>query len=198
MLSFSSTRRCKPFSTLLLTFLAIRELRSSSAFGIVKKGYGLKHISLRAAPPAKCTPTALFMASTQQNEERFAPIKSFFDSLMGTGEKESTKSVQMAGSEYDKPIEEALSVLYTAAETRAEDSDKVYNALVDLEKLQRQKRKAEASVSDDYPTAKSMLQNLKGEWRLIFTTGTQETQNKLGGGRINYFPIKVCGISSLA
>ena len=68
----------------------------------------------------------------------------------------------------------------------------MFTALVDLERLQRLKRKAEAEVTNDIPvTAQNMLRNLNGEWRLIFTTGTQDMQSKLGGS-INYVPIKVC------
>eukprot|EP00549_Striatella_unipunctata_P023985 CAMPEP_0118703080 /NCGR_PEP_ID=MMETSP0800-20121206/18311_1 /TAXON_ID=210618 ORGANISM="Striatella unipunctata, Strain CCMP2910" /NCGR_SAMPLE_ID=MMETSP0800 /ASSEMBLY_ACC=CAM_ASM_000638 /LENGTH=145 /DNA_ID=CAMNT_0006604479 /DNA_START=414 /DNA_END=851 /DNA_ORIENTATION=- len=34
-----------------------------------------------------------------------------------------------------------------------------------------------------------MVKNLNGSWRLVFTTGTVKTQEKIKG-RINYFPIK--------
>ncbi len=33
------------------------------------------------------------------------------------------------------------------------------------------------------------MNNISGEWRLIFTTGTKERQKK-SGGRVNYFPLK--------
>ena len=74
-----------------------------------------------------------------------------------------------------------------AAETKKEDSDDVIAALLDLEKLMRQKNKEDPTYSD------ATLQNLAGNgngasWRLIFTTGTIDTQKKTG--RINYFPIK--------
>lgn len=38
-------------------------------------------------------------------------------------------------------------------------------------------------------TSRDTLENLDGAWRLIFTTGTIDTQKKLGR-KINYFPIK--------
>jgi hypothetical protein len=38
-------------------------------------------------------------------------------------------------------------------------------------------------------TGQNVLKNLNGAWRLIFTTGTVDTQKKLGQ-RINYFPLK--------
>ena len=48
----------------------------------------------------------------------------------------------------------------------------------------REKAKAEPQAAEE------VLSNLNGEWRLIFTTGTQETQKKIKA-KINYFPIKV-------
>ncbi len=114
----------------------------------------------------------------------FEPFKSFVNSL-------SAPTPANPGKEFDEPISMALSILYDAAETKNENTDAVYNALEELERLQRSKRKVEMEATNDYSTAERMLQNLDGEWRLIFTTGTKETQNKLGGNRINYFPIKV-------
>jgi beta-galactosidase/beta-glucuronidase len=46
------------------------------------------------------------------------------------------------------------------------------NALQDLEKLMRQKVKA------DLKTPEQMLSSLNGNWRLVFTTGTKDTQKK--------------------
>jgi len=113
----------------------------------------------------------------------FGPFKTFINSL-------SAPTPTNPGTEFDEPISMALSILYDAAETKNENTDAVYNALVELERLQRSKRKVEMEANNDYSTAERMLQNLDGEWRLIFTTGTKETQNKLGGNRINYFPLK--------
>lgn len=47
----------------------------------------------------------------------------------------------------------------------------------------RQKRKAEGEG-----VAQDVLDNLTGEWRLVFTTGTKKTQDR--SGKINYFPLK--------
>lgn len=79
-------------------------------------------------------------------------------------------------------IEENLDLLQTAALTKAEDGDKVVRALLDLEQDMRSKAKIDPDV------ATNMLDNLNGAWRLVFTTGTIDTQKKMG--RINYFPIK--------
>jgi PAP_fibrillin len=85
----------------------------------------------------------------------------------------------------DTSISRCLDILYEAAETKQAESNKVFDALTTLEKLSRQKAKA-----DGEKYAQQMLQDLNGDWRLIFTTGTANTQKKLGGARINYFPLK--------
>eukprot|EP00980_Cylindrotheca_fusiformis_P029457 scaffold23479_cov143-Cylindrotheca_fusiformis.AAC.7 len=86
----------------------------------------------------------------------------------------------------DTQIEEAKTILYAAAETKAEDSDKVVGALLDLEKLMRKKNKENESQMQE--TLEALSGNGGGSWRLIFTTGTVNTQERTG--RINYFPIK--------
>ena len=79
---------------------------------------------------------------------------------------------------------EAKSILTRAAETKLENPDTVLSALECLEK------NCKSNFKDD-PAAFSqdILDNISGEWRLIFTTGTKERQKK-SGGRVNYFPLK--------
>ena len=168
-----------------LSFLLLMVLHASDAFGTIVRNVGFMSQSSSNVPR--------FMASANQAEQIFAPLQSFFDSIMTSMKSSSSAAGKVVpGSEFDKPIEEALNILYSAAESKAEDTNKVFTALVDLERLQRLKRKAEAEVTNDIPvTAQNMLRNLNGEWRLIFTTGTQDMQSKLGGS-INYVPIKVC------
>lgn len=84
----------------------------------------------------------------------------------------------------DDEIQTCLLILYAAAETKQEDSEKVCEALSSLEKLVRQKAK------EDSTFAITTCTNLTGDWRLIFTTGTANTQKRFGGARINYFPLK--------
>ena len=86
-----------------------------------------------------------------------------------------------------KKMEAAKQILYRAAETKQEDADTVVDALLDLEKFSRKANKADPSQAEKTLNALS-----KGgvDWRLIFTTGTVDTQRKLGGTKINYFPIK--------
>jgi hypothetical protein len=84
-------------------------------------------------------------------------------------------------------IASATALLTQAAKTKAEDSDTVVEALLDLEKLTRQQVKKNPALAD------ATLEALAGgdgghSWRLIFTTGTINTQEKRG--RVNYFPIK--------
>lgn len=93
-------------------------------------------------------------------------------------------------------MEQRTSILTAAAERKQEDSETVLQALLDLEQLSRQAAKLDSSSSSnnndndnkEYAYAKEMLQHLDGSWRLIFTTGTVNTQKKYGN--INYFPLK--------
>ena len=80
-------------------------------------------------------------------------------------------------------LQENLQILYRAADTRQEDSEAVYEALASLEQQQIMRQQAK----QDYPTtAETTLTQLDGSWRLVFTTGTKNTQDRLGGGKINY------------
>lgn len=86
---------------------------------------------------------------------------------------------------YEKEIEEARSVLLKASkkEISTSDSDLIVESLLNLEKLMRKQNAADNGI-----TAQKTIKNLNGEWRLVFTTGTVDTQKKIG--RINYFPLK--------
>ena len=88
-------------------------------------------------------------------------------------------------AEYDEKIASCKDVLVRTVETKAEDPDIVLQALEDLEKLMRQKRKEEPETA-----AQEVLDNLTGSWQLVFTTGTKSTQDRFKA-KINYFPIKV-------
>jgi len=85
---------------------------------------------------------------------------------------------------YDVKIAANKDFLRKAAVTKCEDPDEVFVALEDLEKLMREKRKKEGNK-----IAEEVLNNLTGEWRLIFTTGTKKTQDRFKT-KINYFPLK--------
>ena len=87
-----------------------------------------------------------------------------------------------ASSEVASEIDKKLSFLKSAAETKSEENDAVVQALLDLEQLSRKVAKLDESYAQD------MLKNLNGSWRLIFTTGTVNTQKRMG--KINYFPLK--------
>lgn len=83
----------------------------------------------------------------------------------------------------DTQIATSKAILVKAAATKQEDSETVIQALLDLEKLQRKKAKEEGES-----VGQAMKTQLNGDWRLVFTTGTADTQEKYGN--INYFPIK--------
>ena len=84
----------------------------------------------------------------------------------------------------DVEIQEAKALLCRAAESKLENPDEVLDALSSLESNCKKKFKEDpAAFSQD------IMDNISGEWRLIFTTGTKERQKK-SGGRVNYFPLK--------
>ncbi|KAL7443034.1 hypothetical protein ACHAXM_008768 [Skeletonema potamos] len=84
----------------------------------------------------------------------------------------------------DSEIQDAKALLRRAAETKLENPDRVLDALECLEKNCKKKFK-----EDPAAFSKDIMDNITGEWRLIFTTGTKERQQK-SGGRVNYFPLK--------
>ncbi len=126
--------------------------------------------------------SVLALSSLVAVEAFVSPTWSFarISALSATTETDSTEDI-FAQMEASKQI------LYRAAETKQEDPDTVIDALLDLEKLSRKANKADPSL------AEATLKNLSEggvNWRLIFTTGTVETQRKLGDTKINYFPLK--------
>jgi hypothetical protein len=84
--------------------------------------------------------------------------------------------------EVDREIESCQGILSDAAITKASDPFIVVENLASLEKLMRKRQKL------DDKTSQVTLAGLNGSWRLIFTTGTVDTQKKIG--KINYFPLK--------
>ena len=94
------------------------------------------------------------------------------------------RNIFLCANQYDDDIESCKEILCRAAETKAENPDAVLTALEDLEKLMRKKRKEEGTSA-----AQDIVNNLTGDWRLIFTTGTKKTQERFDT-KINYFPLK--------
>ena len=81
-------------------------------------------------------------------------------------------------------IQEANELLRRAARTKLENPDRVLDALYSLERNCKVRFKENPGAF-----AADIMDNISGEWRLIFTTGTKERQQK-SGGRVNYFPLK--------
>jgi hypothetical protein len=107
-------------------------------------------------------------------------------------------SASITESKLDEKLNDCLQTLNRAAETKAEDTSAVYQALVDLEQVSRLVGKLErqgsgsssgSTVARTALSSNTMMSQLNGSWRLVFTTGTAQTQKKLSG-RINYFPLK--------
>ena len=79
-------------------------------------------------------------------------------------------------------INKLESILVAAAETKTTESNIVIDTLLELEKKSRTLKKLDVNKIE------LMKSNLKGDWQLIFTTGTIDTQKKVG--KVNYFPLK--------
>lgn len=127
-------------------------------------------------------------APTIRRMRTIIPVPSLASSSTDEEEVTAADSVGTNNSiNVDGQIEVALQLLYTAAETKAEDGDAVVAALLDLERLMRAKNKADPTQAES--TLNALSGNGSGaSWRLIFTTGTVDTQKRTG--RVNYFPIK--------
>ena len=109
----------------------------------------------------------------------------------------TTTTTKKTKDELQQEMSECLFILNQAANTKQIDANVVYQALITLEQLARQCNKIIPTKDDNgtpteqkYEYAQQVQEQLTGSWRLIFTTGTVETQTKLGNKKINYFPIK--------
>jgi len=78
--------------------------------------------------------------------------------------------------------EPALAICREAARSKSADPLAVCDALVEVEALMR------AAAKEDPGLSRATLSKLNGAWRLVFTTGTVDTQKKIGN--INYFPLR--------
>ena len=72
--------------------------------------------------------------------------------------------------------------LLRAATQKDVPQDQVLDALLKWEQSMKTAAKSQQDL------AQNTLAQLDGEWRLIFTTGTVNTQKRIG--KINYFPLK--------
>ena len=131
------------------------------------------------------TVVALLISGTSafapQTSHRQATSLGIFDQLGQIFAPAETKSA--AGTEFDEEINDCIAILNSAANTKAEDPEAVVTALESLEQLARKKAKVDPTFAQD------VLTSLNGSWRLIFTTGTKTTQDRIQK-TVNYFPIK--------
>jgi len=107
---------------------------------------------------------------------------------LGSSSSSNSDAVDIKSSDDDitNKINSAVALLTRAAETKSEESDDVVAALLDLEKFMRQQNKVDPTMAEK--TLNALAGGGGSSWRLIFTTGTVNTQKRTG--RINYFPIK--------
>mmetsp|Transcript_9209 Transcript_9209/g.19796 ORF Transcript_9209/g.19796 Transcript_9209/m.19796 type:complete len:251 (-) Transcript_9209:32-784(-) len=95
-----------------------------------------------------------------------------------------SRELTVCNSQATAGIEESKQLLLRAATTKEENPSDVLEALESIERDCRSRFKEDpAKFSED------ILNNISGDWRLIFTTGTKEQQERRGG-RINYFSPK--------
>ena len=91
-------------------------------------------------------------------------------------------SADTARADYDTLLE--------AVDTWKVPPDFVFDSMTRLEKKSYRERWTQSK-----DTAEEMTRSLEGNWRPVFSSGTPITQARLGGRRLNYFPIK--GVISL-
>jgi len=138
------------------------------------------------APGRPLFSTRSSFAVSQQQQQGASPSSStslnIFQDLLKSFQSSPSEKTKVS-NDYDVPIADAISILNTAAKSKSEDPETVVTALEDLEKLMRQKCKAEPNAASE------VLRDLDGSWRLVFTTGTKTTQDRIKK-TVNYFPVK--------
>jgi hypothetical protein len=136
-----------------------------------RKSYG---ISMKAT-----TSSSVFDSITQSFNDLFNAKPAM---------KESAVKVVDERVEKLKAVNEFISsnktLLLAASLKQVKDTSQVVDTLLSLEKLMRERNKLDEGI-----TSQETINSLDGSWRLIFTTGTVDTQKKLGR-RVNYFPLK--------
>ena len=98
---------------------------------------------------------------------------------------DSYKAAVASESAYKKDgsTDAALSLCRAAVENRGVNPETICEALLSVEKGYRAQAKGDGGA-----LSRSTLEKLDGAWRLVFTTGTIDTQKKVG--KINYFPLR--------
>jgi hypothetical protein len=120
----------------------------------------------------------------------------------------STRASSVSITNMDEKLDACLKTLNHAAETKAEDTNAVYQALIDLEQvsrlvgqLERQGNGSGSGSSSSSGTgsavaatttlsSSTMALQLNGSWCLVLSAGTAQTPEKLPG-RVRYHPLKV-------
>ena len=117
----------------------------------------------RSQVPAMITTTTMMVSVSLLLFVIITTTEAFLPLLPSNGVGSRT-TARALFAEYQSKIDSCNSILIQAATTKNEDPDLVYEALSDLEKLMREKCKAEPEASQQ------VLQNLNGSWRLVFST----------------------------
>ena len=94
------------------------------------------------------------------------------------GPDEAAAAAAPAGpAGYDQPIADCLSVLNAAAFLRTKEPGEVAAAMEELEGLMQRRCRAEPMASA------TMLANLNGSWRLVFTTQPEDEKEEAEGAK---------------
>lgn len=182
-------------SIIIILLLSLLQ-KEVQAFQLVRyscNSFPVLNKSLSPTSSTTTTTTTFLVSSDRRSQNSLATTTTTWMSPSSSSSEEQEVSTSLGT--IDEQIDLAMIVLNNAAETKAEESDDVVDALLDLEKLMRQKNKENLSAADD--TLDALCGYDKGQqqggggasWRLIFTTGTIKSQEK-NKGRINYFPLK--------
>jgi len=121
----------------------------------------------------------------RQQQQQGNPIESFISTLFPskTSKQENNNNNNNEILLINNEITIVRDLLVKASNKEIEDTNSIVESLLKLEKLMRKK-----NILDENITSEETLKSLNGSWKLIFTTGTVDTQKKIG--RINYFPLK--------
>jgi hypothetical protein len=133
-------------------------------------------MSITMATAFSSAPVTMRHLQTTSRRSSITPEDS---SILPTPQADTAKSLSSPS------LKDDYETLLETVETRKVHPDKVHSAMTNLEKLSYRERWTQSTE-----TAERMAQDLKGDWRPIFSSGTTITQARLGGRALNYFPIK--------
>jgi hypothetical protein len=194
-------------TTTTTTIATLYQIRPTFQYSIPGVGVSLRRH--RRGPTLITNAIVLFGAAVTDDDDTTTTVPSENDTIDSTNKKSTSEEL------YNE-MNRCLTLLNIAATTKQIDSDLVYEALCTLERVARQCNKltttppppptisttattipsgstasnTTTTATETYAYGQQVYHQLSGSWQLIFTTGTAKTQSRLGGAKINYFPLK--------